>query len=251
MLNPRYIVHTCTDQAALTQTGASYWVQQAQQAIEQRGAFYVALTGGSTPQPIYRLLAQPNMAEKVDWSRVHIFIGDERYVPHDHPDSNFGMARDCLLEHVPIPAENTHPVPTHLEHACDAAEQYAGLLNAIVPSTAGQVPQLDLIMLGMGEDGHTASLFPTTDILQVTDKTVAAVYVDKLDSWRVSMTYPLLNQARQVMVLVSGASKAGILAHILQKDSEAIYPIQSILPAGEMHWFIDQAATSQLDQSSS
>lgn len=251
MLNPRYIVHTCEDLTALSQAGTHYWLEQARQAIEQRGVFHVALTGGSTPQSLYRLLAKPALAEKIDWSCVHIFIGDERYVPHDHPDSNFGMAKNCLLDHVCIPDENIHPVPTHYEHVSEAAEQYADILRSIVPAVTGQPPVFDLIMLGIGEDGHTASLFPDTDILQEDDKTVAAVYVDKLASWRVSMTYPTLNQARQVMVLVSGDNKAGILAHVLQKNSEAIYPIQGVLPAGEMHWFIDQAAASKLDQSSS
>lgn len=247
MLNLRYIVHSYTDLAALSQASTCYWLEQAQQAIEQRGVFYVALTGGSTPQSLYRLLARPEMAENLDWSRVHIFIGDERYVPHDHPDSNFGMAKECFLNHVSIPDENLHPIPTDYEHARQAAEKYADLLHSIVPFVSGQAPVFDLIMLGMGDDGHTASLFPATDILQEDVKTVAAVYVDKLASWRVSMTYPTLNQARQIMVLVSGESKAGILAHVLQKDSESIYPIQAVLPAGEMHWFIDQAAASKLD----
>jgi len=251
MLNPRYIIHTCADQTALSQAGADYWLEQAQQAIAQRGVFHVALTGGSTPQSLYRLLAKREMAEKVDWPCVHIFIGDERYVAHDHPDSNFAMAKDCLLDHVAIPDGNIHPVPTYYEHAREAAEEYAELLRTIVPATTGQAPQLDLIMLGMGEDGHTASLFPATDILQEQDKTMAAVYVEKLASWRVSMTYPTLNQARQVMVLVSGEGKAGILAHVLQKDSDAIYPIQAVLPVGEMHWFVDHAAASKLDQFSS
>ncbi len=250
MLDPRYILHTDADLAALSQSAALYWLEQAQQAIEQRGVFHVALTGGSTPQPLYRLLARPDMTERIDWSCVHIFIGDERYVAHDHPDSNFGMARDCLLDHVSIPEGNIHPIPTHYEHACEAAEQYANLINAIVPLSGGQAPIFDLIMLGMGDDGHTASLFPGTDILRCDDKSVAAVYVEKLASWRVSMTYPCLNQARQIMVMVSGGSKAAILAHILQKDSETLYPIQAVLPTGEVHWFIDHAAASQLDQSS-
>ena len=247
MLNPRYIIHTYSDLPALSQAGAGYWLEQAQQAIEQRGVFHVALTGGATPQPLYRLLSSPQMREKIDWSCVHIYIGDERYVAHDHPDSNFGMAKECLLNHVAIPDENLFPIPTHYEHASQAAEEYAEQLHSIIPTEGGQVPIFDLIMLGMGNDGHTASLFPTTDILQEDSKTVAAVYVDKLDSWRVSMTYPTLNQARQLMVLVSGDSKAAIVAHVLQQGSAQIYPIQNVLPVGEMHWFIDQAAASKLD----
>ncbi len=251
MLNPRYILHTDVDLTALSRSAAQYWIEQAEQAIKQRGVFHVALTGGSSPQPLYRLLAKPEMAENVEWSRVHIFIGDERYVAHDHPDSNFGMARDCLLDHVAIPDKNIHPMPTHYDHAGEAAEQYASLISEIIPSAAGSAPVFDLIMLGMGDDGHTASLFPGTDILLNNDKTVAAVYVEKLGCWRISMTYPSLNQARQVMVMVSGENKATILAHVLEKGSELVYPIQSVLPAGEMHWFIDHAAASKLDQLSS
>jgi len=246
MLNPQYIVHQLADRPALIQAAADYWLAQAQLAIGQRGVFHVALTGGSTPQPLYRKLATPAMATQLDWSCVHIFIGDERYVPYDHPDSNFGMAKHCLLDHVPVPQANLHPVPTHFLQASEAAADYAKLLQALVSSSGGQLPILDLVMLGMGDDGHTASLFPDTEILLENQQTVAAVYVDKLAAWRVSMTYPLLNQARQTMVMVSGESKAGILAHVLQADSERIYPIQSVLPVGEMHWFIDQAAAGKL-----
>jgi len=244
MLKPRYILHSCTDLAALTQAAADFWLEQAEQAIALRGAFHVALTGGATPQPLYRLLASPERANRIDWSAVHIYIGDERYVPHDHPDSNYGMAMDCLLQHINIPAENLHPVPTDDAQAEQAAARYAAELAQQVPTNAAALPQFDLIMLGMGDDGHTASLFPDTDILQEQNKTVAAVYVDKLASWRVSMTYPCLNQARQIMVLISGDKKAGILAHIMKEGSEAIYPIQGVKPLGEMHWFVDQAAAS-------
>ncbi len=250
MLNPRHILHIQPDAVSLSQAGARFWQEQAQQAIAQRGVFYVALTGGATPQALYRLLAEPAFAGQIDWSRVHIFIGDERYVPEDDPQSNFGMALDCLLRHIPIPAQNLHPVPTHYPQADEAAVRYADLIQTLIPSTH-QRPVFDLIMLGMGEDGHTASLFPGTDILQETTRNVAAVYVDKLASWRVSMTYPLLNQARQIMVLVSGEKKAGVLAHVLQQGSARIYPVQGILPIGELHWFIDQAAAGKLDQSSS
>lgn len=251
MINPHYLVHICRDSDALSRTAADFWLAQAVQAIGARGAFYAALTGGATPQPVYRLLARPEYAQQIDWRCVHVFIGDERYVAHDHPDSNFGMTRRCLLDHVPIPGQNIHPVPTDYPQAGQAAEQYAAVLRAVVPVSSDQQPLFDLIMLGMGDDGHTASLFPGTDILRVTDKPVAAVYVGKLANWRVSLTYPALNGARQIMVLVSGENKAAILAHVLREGSKPVYPIQGVLPAGEMHWFIDQAAAAGLDQSPS
>lgn len=249
MLNPAYIIHTCPDLDALSQTGADYWLAQAQQSIAQRGYFYVALTGGATPQALYRLLAEPRRASQLDWSRIHLFMGDERYVPQNHPDSNFGMARRCFLDHIPIPPANLHPVPTDHPQAESAASTYAALLAQLIPDGGVGIPQFDLIMLGMGEDGHTASLFPETEILAEQTKTVAAVYVPKLAGWRISMTYPSLNQARQIMVLVSGANKAAVLAHVLQQGSAKRYPIQGVEPVGEMHWFIDQAAAAGLSES--
>lgn len=248
MLNPRHIIHAYPDLDSLTLAGAEFWLNEANQAIQQRGAFYVALTGGSTPQSLYRLLATPDFAQRLDWSRVHIFIGDERYVAHDDPQSNFGMARQTLLDAVALPPQNIHPVATDYPQAADAAMDYAEVIQNQVPAGQGGVPEFDLIMLGMGDDGHTASLFPGTTILQEHDRLVAAVYVDKLSSWRVSMTYPLLNQARQTMVLVSGEKKSAILAHVLQQDSTVRYPIQGIDPLGELHWFVDQAAMRELDR---
>ena len=246
MLNPSYIVHILQDKDTFNRTIADFWVENARQAIEDRGIFYVALTGGSTPQAMYRLLAGPEYARQLDWTRIHVYIGDERYVPHDHPDSNFGMAKDCLLNHIAIPKVNLHPIPTDDAKAQQAAARYAEELQNSMPVNSDHFPQFDLILLGMGDDGHTASLFPGTDILQVSDKSVAAVYVDKLASWRVSMTYPCLNHARRIMVMVNGENKADILAHVLTKDSEQLYPIQGVHTAGEMHWFLDQAAASRL-----
>lgn len=246
MLNKEYIVHILQDKDALYLASAGYWLQQARQAIQARGVFHVALTGGSTPQALYRLLAGPDYAAQLDWPNIHVYIGDERYVPHGHPDSNFGMAKACLLDHVAIPAANLHPIPTDDDNAGQSAARYADELRKLLPDGDKQFPQFDLIMLGMGDDGHTASLFPDTEILHERDKSVAAVYVDKLASWRISLTYPSLNQARQIMLMVSGDGKADILAQVLTAGSERLYPVQQVHNAGEMHWFIDQAAASRL-----
>ena len=246
MLNPDYILHICADKDSLDQACAAYWLEQAREAITQRGVFHVALTGGATPQALYRLLASPHYAQQIDWSGVHIYIGDERYVPHDHTDSNFGMTRVCLLDHVAIPAAILHPIPTDEQQATEAARRYAVELQQNISVNAAGFPQLDLIMLGMGDDGHTASLFPGTDILIVADRSVAATYVDKLAAWRVSMTYPTLNAARQIMLMVSGDNKSAILAHVLTKDSTHVYPIQGVHNDGEFHCFIDQAAAGGL-----
>ena len=247
MLNPKHNVHIFSDKVALDHAAVDYWLRQAQLAIEERGSFHVALTGGSSPQAMYRLLADGEYKDRVDWQRVHIYIGDERFVPHDHPDSNYGMARNCFLDHVAIPDANLHPILTEGMEPVQSAEQYASALQLSIPSNVGHLPQFDLIMLGMGDDGHTASLFPDTDILAVKDKTVAAVYVDKLTTWRVSLTYSVLNAARQIMFIVCGVNKADILAHVLKQGSDHIYPVQGVNSLGDMHWFLDQAAASKLD----
>lgn len=246
MLSSRHKVHVYESKKELDQAAAKFWVEQANQSVAARGSFYVALTGGSSPQSMYRLLATSDYASQLEWQKIHVYIGDERFVPQQHPDSNFGMTRNCLLDHISIPEKNLHPIQTDLDEAERAAELYARELEVTVPSRAGQFPQLDLIMLGMGDDGHTASLFPDTEILSVKDRTAAAVYVDKLSSWRVSLTYPVLNAARSIMFIVTGENKSTILQQVLADDSKREYPVQGLEPEGAVHWFLDSNAASQL-----
>lgn len=232
----------------LIQATVDFIIGRACDAIKLRGKFHLALSGGSTPREFHTLLAQAENAAKIDWSRVHIYFGDERVVPHDHPDSNFRMARETLLNHVPIPADNIHPIEIFPDNPQQGAQRYEQLLRSVLPQDRNNRLLFDLILLGLGPDGHTASLFPDTEILAETDHYVAAVYVPKLEAWRISLTLPTLNSARELLLIASGKEKAGIIAAIHDNNTPpGTYPVQRIAPNGVMHWFLDRDAASQLN----
>lgn len=220
------------DAHSLAQIAAEHIVALATEAIERRGRFIVALSGGSTPRPTYALLAEERFSSPIDWSRTHICWGDERCVPPTHPDSNYRMAREALLDHINIPAENVHRIRGE-RGAAQAAAAYRTELDDLL----GQDGRFDLILLGMGADGHTASLFPGTTAVKERQKTVVAVYVEKLDTWRVTLTLPVINSARHVTFLVSGTSKAKTLARV--RDGESL-PAGLVQPTGQLTWIVDQ-----------
>jgi 6-phosphogluconolactonase len=220
------------DAAALARAAAEHFVTLAARAAAARGLFTVALAGGSTPWATYALLATDAFAARVDWSRVYAFWGDERCVPPDHPESNYRMARQALLDHVPIPVPNIHRIRGELPPD-QAAAAYRAELDAIL----GPGGRFDLILLGMGSDGHTASLFPGTKALEERGRWVAANFVEKLDAWRVTLTLPAINATRQVTFLVSGADKAGTLARVRAGDP---LPAGLVRPAeGELTWLVE------------
>ena len=188
---------------ALARAAAGHFVALSLEAVSAHGRFAVALSGGSTPKSMYSFLATTEFATRIDWTRVHIFWGDERCVPPDHPDSNYGMAREALLDHVPIPADNARRVHGEMEPA-QAAEEYERMLRAFF--TQGQ-PRFDLILLGMGDDGHTASLFPGTAAIHEQTRWVVAHYVEKLRAWRVTLTPVVINAAANVTFVVSGTAR--------------------------------------------
>ena len=223
--------------------------QYAVDVVAQKSIFSMALSGGSTPVGIYKGLVGKKWFTTFPWQQSHFLFGDERYVPHDHEQSNYKMAMEAFLEAAPVSNDHIYPVPTDCEHPDDCAEIYERQLKEGLKGQqqADGLPVIDLVLLGMGDDGHTASLFPDTDILNESESAVAAVYVDKLDSWRISMTFPLLNMARQVMVLVSGEAKSSVLADVL-RSQQIKYPIQMLDNPNGMLWFVDQAAASQLQQ---
>ena len=224
--------------AALAEAAAEHLVVQAAKAIDARGRFLVALAGGSTPRATYTLLATDAFASRVDWSRVHVFWGDERSVPSDHADSNYRMAREALLDRVPIPAENVHRIAGELEPT-QAAASYARELKV----TLGADGRLDMVLLGMGSDGHTASLFPDTAALEERERWVVPNYVEKLTTWRITLTLPALNRARQVTFLVAGPSKAEPLARIRAGED---LPAGLVQPAeGTLTWLADRKAAGQ------
>jgi 6-phosphogluconolactonase len=233
------------DADALSHAAADRIIEHANAAIADHGTFYLALSGGSTPRHLHQVLADPANRQRIPWDKVHIYFGDERNVPSEHPDSNYRMAMDTLLNKVPIPVSQVHAIPTGCDDMQDCADQYAELLTS-VPQQSGR-PCFDLILLGMGNDGHTASLFPQTAILQERERNVAAVFVSKLDSWRVSLTYPVLNQAKAIMVLVSGAAKADVLYEVFNEAMHN-YPIQGIRNRN-LEWYVDMAAAVRLIES--
>jgi 6-phosphogluconolactonase len=232
------------DMDVLATAAAERFVDLAAMAVAERGQFSVALSGGSTPRATYRLLAAEENAACVDWTKVHVFWGDERCVPPDHPGSSFWVAREALLDRVPLPEGNVHRVWGELEPEQAARAYTAELLTFF---SAGW-PSFDLVLLGLGNDGHTASLFPDSPALDERHRPVVAVtahYEDR-PAQRVSLTVPAINAARQVIFLVAGASKAGIVSAVLEGPPER-YPAQLIQPAaGVLVWMMDAPAASLL-----
>ena len=227
------------DASSLIDAAAEHFVAAARAAIAKRGVFFVALAGGTTPKGLYQKLAMSPFVEQVDWSRVHLFFGDERCVAPTHDDSNFKMTRLAMIDHIPVPMENVHRVPTESGDAAVVAGHYAETLEQIM---RGQ--PFDLVLLGLGPDGHIASLFPETAALEVTDKRVTSLFVEKFQSWRVTLTYPVINESRQVIVFIAGAAKAEIVRDITNEAVTGL-PVQRLAPQGDYFWFMDAAAAGQ------
>ncbi len=257
MSKPEIVV--LSDRAALARQAASRFVLIANQAIVARGRFAAALSGGSTPRDLYQLLATPDFSSKIDWNRTHLFWGDERAVPPDHPDSNFRMANDALLSRVPIPAANVHRVRAELNPE-DAALDYEQTLREFyLASPVMQeradvrvIPRFDLILLGIGEDAHTASLFPHTTALHEATRWVAANYVEKLKTFRITLTPLVLNAVANVMFLVAGADKAAAVRAVLSGERRPDeFPAQLVQPTnGQVVWLLDKAASARLEKES-
>jgi 6-phosphogluconolactonase len=231
----------------LFQAAAEEVIRSATDAVAQRGLFTIALSGGSTPRNLYTLIAA-NASATLPWSQMFFFWGDERHVAPDNPDSNYRMAKEALLSKVPVPPANIFPVPAENPDATQAAEIYEQTLRRFFAVAPGEFPRFDLILLGMGPDGHTASLFPETPALQEKSRLVVANGVEKLGSSRITFTLPLLNAARRVAFLVSGTDKAAALHEVLEGNAPAEkYPSRLVQPReGKVTWFVDRAAASEL-----
>jgi 6-phosphogluconolactonase len=203
--------------------------------------FAVCLSGGSTPRLLYERLADPPFASRFPWNRVHWFWGDERFVPHNHPDSNFRMARDALLSRVPVHADNIHAVPTEGLLPDQAASAYETTLKRFYGADmlAPDRPLFDVTLLGIGEDGHTASLFPGQPALQETRRWAVAVIGAKAEA-RITLTYPTIDSSHEVAFLVTGKEKRGVLARAQAGDRTL--PAAVVHPVGRLHWFTDRAA---------
>ncbi|HZU11655.1 MAG TPA: 6-phosphogluconolactonase [Chloroflexota bacterium] len=236
-------IEVAADADMLGRAAADLIVQRAQQA---EGRFAIALSGGNTPRRLYETLASEPWRSQMPWQGTQVFFSDERFVPPDSPDSNYYLAEQTLLSRVPISSRFVHRVPTVDIDPEDAAALYEGNIRDVFRAPLTATPQFDLILLGMGADGHTASLFPGTPALQIEDRLVAANHVPQAGMWRITFTYRLLNAARCVVFLVEGESKAGVLRQVLQ---EGDLPAASVAPAGDLIWMIDRAAASQLPPS--
>jgi 6-phosphogluconolactonase len=225
----------------LAEAAAREFAARADEAIDERGRFAVVLAGGSTPEATYEILAR-DYADRIDWSNVHVFFGDERSVPPDHEDSNYRMAREALLDHVPVGSVHRMRGELPPDEAAEANEQE---LRGFFGSE--ELPRFDLILLGIGGDGHTASLFPETSALEVHDRWVVANPVLKLETTRLTLTVPVINAARAVYFLVAGEGKADALAEILEGDPDPRgYPASLIQPQGGPTWMLDRPAASEL-----
>lgn len=232
----RHLVRVCPNPEILARAVAEDFLQAVQATLQRHETAHVALAGGNTPRRAYTLLAQ---APGVDWSRVHIYWTDERGVPANHPRSNYRMVWEALLAHIPIPETNIHRVPTEVGPEA-AAQAYEALL--------AQLPRpLDWVLLGMGADGHTASLFPHTRALEEGQRRAVAVFLPGSGEWRVTLTYPVLNAAARVRVMVQGEAKAETLVRVLTGPYRPHdWPIQALAPSTPVVWWVDAAAAQLL-----
>lgn len=236
-------IRVYSDAEQLTRAAAEHFVELAALAIAARGRFSVALSGGSTPRSLYSLLAMDEFARRVDWSHVYIFWGDERCVPPDHPDSNYRMAQEALLDHVALPAQNIFRIRGEIEPA-QAAAEYDRTLRMFFRDSPGA--RFDLLWLGMGDDGHTASLFPGAAALDEQVQWVIENYVEAKKAWRITLTPPAINAAANVTFLVSGAGKAERLRQVLKGAYQPReLPAQLVNPVnGHLIWMVDSSAAA-------
>ncbi len=246
-MNPT--VEILPDKAALIERAYQLTVDCLKTAIDQRGRATIALSGGGTPAPLYASMTQADLP----WQQIYVFWGDERYVPHNHEQSNYRMAREAWLNHVPIPPENIFPMPTSANDPAADAVKYADTLKAFFQGSSEDVselgfPALDFVLQGMGDDGHTASLFPHTEALAVRDRLITVG--NHNGEPRITFTVPLINQGRKVVFLVAGESKQTALSHIFSTESAEsegqTYPSKLIQPASGVHWLLDAAAAKGL-----
>jgi 6-phosphogluconolactonase len=233
---------------ALAHGAAERIVTLAAEAISAQGRFSLGLSGGETPSSLYALLADDAFAARIEWEKVHVFWGDERCVPPDHPDSNYRMTRERLLDHVPLPEENIHRMRGETEPIQTAAEYEQILRVFFVEKNLYLQPRFDLLLLGMGSDGHIASLFPGTRALYERTRWVLENYIPQLDTWRLTLTPVAINAAANVIFLVTGENKAEALYAVIRGQNQPEkYPAQLVQPtSGTLLWMVDEAAAALL-----
>lgn len=236
-----------SDLSALTEEAAERWLNTAQAAVNERGEFTVALSGGSTPRPLYEKMASAPWSEQAPWQQTYVFFGDERRVPPDHADSNYRMANEALLQHVPIPSDQVFRMDGQ-GLSRTAAQSYERALQRHFSLERREYPRFDLMLLGMGEDGHTASVFPGTRAVSDLTNMVIAYDVPQLGVERMTLGLSVINNARQILFLVSGESKADALAAVLHGEHRpSTYPAQAVSPRdGSLTFLVDKAAAANL-----
>jgi 6-phosphogluconolactonase len=226
---------------------AAHILAFARETLQQQENFHIALAGGTTPRALYQQLSRTRSDAFSDWNRLQFYFGDERSVPADHQESNYRMASESLFQPLAIGDAAIHRIPGELEPE-EVVARYSTLLQEL-PS-ANDLPRFDLVLLGMGADGHIASLFPGSPLLQEQQQHVGAAYVEKLDTWRYSLTLPVLNNARRIILLVSGAKKADVLRHVIHCDSTAEPLPVELLNHDKVEWYLDAEAARFLDEES-
>jgi 6-phosphogluconolactonase len=238
-------MHIASSPTELAQQAANWITDTIERTLTQQPRFTIALSGGSTPKALHQLLAQPPLRDRIDWQRVHIFWGDERYVPFEDERNNARMAYDTLLNHVPVQPEHVHVMRTDVP-AAESMAEYAQTLHQYFD---GEPHTFDLVLLGMGDDGHTLSLFPGTDVVFEEEAWTTAYWLEQQAMYRLTLTAPVVNQAGTVVFLVAGASKAAPLREVLHGDYRPqTYPSQRIRPVqGQLVWFVDAAAAALLN----
>jgi 6-phosphogluconolactonase len=252
----------CKNIEELSQQVAEYMVDHIHKTLQQQNRFTVALSGGSTPKKLHLLLASDQFRNKIDWQKLHVFWGDERYVPFDDERNNAKMAFDTLLDHVPVPKSQIYTMQTDIDSE-ESAKEYEDLLRKYFPEAASyklqavsnepqtinHKPQtFDLVLLGLGDNAHTLSLFPGEEVIHEKDHWVRTVFVKEINMQRITLTAPVVNLSKQIAFLVSGQDKADAVSHVLLNDyTPDLYPAQVVKPIhGELLWFLDKAAAMRV-----
>jgi 6-phosphogluconolactonase len=244
---PRILISDSPEKVALK--GANLFADKAKASVNTRGKFFVALSGGSTPRPMHRLLIQEPYRLEIPWDRVHVFWVDERCVPESDPASNFGAAKRDFVRQAPIPAGQVHPMPGEMAPELGAQKYQEDFVSSF-QLRDGEFPVFDLIFLGVGADGHTASLFPQQKALGETERMVVAVMGGEPYVGRLTMTLPVINNAREVVFLVSGKEKAGVVKAVIESEDQSL-PARKVRPVnGVLTWLLDRDAASQLTRDS-
>lgn len=238
-------LHISSNKDSLSQELATWIMEDIQKVLKEKELYTFVLSGGSTPKELYKLLAAPPYRENIDWGKIHFFFGDERYVPFEDERNNGNMANDTLLKHIPVPQEQIHYMNTAVSPE-QSAKDYEKMLHGYFN---GHSYTFDLVLLGMGDDGHTLSLFPGTEVINEQRNWVKSYFVEKLDMDRITLTPPVVNRASSIIFLASGEKKSAILKKVIEgKFMPDVYPSQIIKPLdGNLTWFVDESAASELE----